>query len=467
MSMPADDLLAEGLAHHAAGRFGPAAEYFRGLLAERPDHAAAWNHLGRALNNLRRPREALEAFERAVELLPDYAEAHQNRGHVLRILRCREAAAASLERALALDPRLPVAHINLGYLHLAGNRFDTAARHFEHAARLRRGDPAVLSALGVARHKAGEFERALAAYDEALRHAPDCAEAHANRAITLEETGRAGPAEEGYRRAVSLSPGEVNAWSNLGHLLIRQGRADEALACADACLSHVPGFCGAIAIRAIALYELGREAEGDELLSVDELVAVERPAAPAGWPDAAAFNRQLAGHVLEHPSLAYEPPGHATRNGRHTADLLLDPAPEASALRGMVQQAVESWLAGHAERADHPFLSRRPARRAMHMWSVVMHDQGHQLAHIHPAAWLSGVYYPRLPSVIDDRNRDGWLVFGEPPEDLNCRGRHPAHAIRPEEGLMILFPSYFYHRTVPFRSDDYRISIAFDIIPLD
>ncbi|MGD8827855.1 MAG: tetratricopeptide repeat protein, partial [Gammaproteobacteria bacterium] len=130
MSMPADDLLAEGLAHHAAGRFGPAAEYFRGLLAERPDHAAAWNHLGRALNNLRRPREALEAFERAVELLPDYAEAHQNRGHVLRILRCREAAAASLERALALDPRLPVAHINLGYLHLAGNRFDTAARHF-------------------------------------------------------------------------------------------------------------------------------------------------------------------------------------------------------------------------------------------------------------------------------------------------------------------------------------------------
>jgi hypothetical protein len=32
---------------------------------------------------------------------------------------------------------------------------------------------------------------------------------------------------------------------------------------------------------------------------------------------------------------------------------------------------------------------------------------------------------------------------------------------------MILFPSYFYHRTVPFRSDDYRISIAFDIIPLD
>jgi hypothetical protein len=36
--------------------------------------------------------------------------------------------------------------------------------------------------------------------------------------------------------------------------------------------------------------------------------------------------------------------------------------------------------------------------------------------------------------------------------------------IRPEEGLMVLFPSYFYHGTVPLESDEVRISIAFDVI---
>jgi hypothetical protein len=32
---------------------------------------------------------------------------------------------------------------------------------------------------------------------------------------------------------------------------------------------------------------------------------------------------------------------------------------------------------------------------------------------------------------------------------------------------MVLFPSYFYHRTVPFESDEVRISIAFDVLELD
>ncbi len=35
---------------------------------------------------------------------------------------------------------------------------------------------------------------------------------------------------------------------------------------------------------------------------------------------------------------------------------------------------------------------------------------------------------------------------------------------RPEEGLMFLFPSYFYHRTVPFESEQPRVSISFDIL---
>jgi len=32
--------------------------------------------------------------------------------------------------------------------------------------------------------------------------------------------------------------------------------------------------------------------------------------------------------------------------------------------------------------------------------------------------------------------------------------------------MLVLFPSYFYHRTEPFESQDQRISIAFDIVPL-
>ncbi len=31
---------------------------------------------------------------------------------------------------------------------------------------------------------------------------------------------------------------------------------------------------------------------------------------------------------------------------------------------------------------------------------------------------------------------------------------------------MLLLPSYFYHRTVPFNSAEPRVSIAFDAVPV-
>jgi hypothetical protein len=37
----------------------------------------------------------------------------------------------------------------------------------------------------------------------------------------------------------------------------------------------------------------------------------------------------------------------------------------------------------------------------------------------------------------------------------------------PYEGLMVLFPSYFYHRTIPFEGDSARISLAFDVVALE
>lgn len=100
------------------------------------------------------------------------------------------------------------------------------------------------------------------------------------------------------------------------------------------------------------------------------------------------------------------------------------------------------------------------------MWAVVMESEGHQLPHIHPAAWLSGVYYVSLPASMGDgeSGREGWIEFGLPPDELVGEASPEVELFRPEEGLMFLFPSYFYHRTIPFPGDERRICIAFDVL---
>ncbi|HIO46624.1 TPA: hypothetical protein EYN23_04625, partial [Candidatus Poribacteria bacterium] len=41
----------------------------------------------------------------------------------------------------------------------------------------------------------------------------------------------------------------------------------------------------------------------------------------------------------------------------------------------------------------------------------------------------------------------------------------PQGTVKPEPGLLLLFPSYYFHRTVPFKGCEKRISIAFDVEP--
>ena len=114
----------------------------------------------------------------------------------------------------------------------------------------------------------------------------------------------------------------------------------------------------------------------------------------------------------------------------------------------------------------HPFLARRPSRLGLTAWAVVMERAGHQVPHIHPSAWLSGVYYVKLPAAVetDAAGHAGWIEFGHPPEEFALNYTPDVERVQPAEGLMLLFPSYLYHRTIPYESDETRISIAFDVL---
>ena len=94
-----------------------------------------------------------------------------------------------------------------------------------------------------------------------------------------------------------------------------------------------------------------------------------------------------------------------------------------------------------------------------------MRAGGHQIPHIHPSAWLSGVYYVTVPdSVVGARdNYSGWLRFGDIPNHFHNKKSLVARLIKPEPSSLILFPSYYYHRTIPLETDQKRISIAFDL----
>jgi type IV pilus assembly protein PilF len=131
--------------------------------------------------------------------------------------------------------------------------------------------------------RAGKMQEALAEYDEALKIDDALAEAHLGKGIVLEVAfSRNDEAEAEYRRAIELKPALPEARNNLGQLLARQGRLEEAVAQFDAALGVMlyrepwVARCN----KGQALWRLGKKEEGlDELRTCVKL----QPRYCAGW----------------------------------------------------------------------------------------------------------------------------------------------------------------------------------------
>jgi hypothetical protein len=135
-------------------------------------------------------------------------------------------------------------------------------------------------------------------------------------------------------------------------------------------------------------------------------------------------------------------------------------------LKARIEEAVADVIASLPPDGRHPFLGRRADHFAFAgSWSSRLHDQGFHANHLHPGGWISSAYYVALPdSMATGDGRQGWLQFGEPSYDVGL-SEPVRRAVQPKPGRLVLFPSYMWHGTVPFRAPQSRTTIAFDVVP--
>jgi len=116
-------------------------------------------------------REAMAAFERAVQLRPDYAEARMALGIQLLAGGNYDGALAHFQAAERLVPTLPAVHVNLGDAYRADRRWTEAKRAYERALELQSKLPEAHFGLGLLfLTAAGDFPGLdeLSAYEKAV-----------------------------------------------------------------------------------------------------------------------------------------------------------------------------------------------------------------------------------------------------------------------------------------------------------
>lgn len=474
----AERALAEGREEAALAQLRPAAAHL--------GQARLWQWVGLLHRALDEHEEALAAFGEASRLAPEDASIAHGLARVR--LEAGLDARREFDRALKLAPS---------------------------------GD--VLLGRAAAQYAAGQGQAAAEQLSAVLEHNPKWAQGHIQWAQLASMTGRPESSSRIIEQALDRFPHEVALWQATIHILTSAGRHGDAWRCADRAIEATGNAAAFALTRAAALSDADEVALAGEAFaklgepaSIDHAVRLARHCIRAGdrdrlialtdrwmvgdsahlfWPYGSICWRQsgdprwqwLEGdpRLVQIFDLSDKLPSldglaamlrqlHAgsgrfldqsVRGGTQTDGPLLSRIePEIRALRAAIVEAVETYRSQLPPiDSSHPMLRHPRSGRVRFAgsWSVRLSDAGFHSAHVHPQGWISSAFYVALPESRKDE--EGWLVLGEPHEDLSS-GLGPIRKIEPRAGQLVLFPSMMWHGTLPFPKGE-RMTVAFDVAP--
>lgn len=431
-----------------------------------PASGVAWHNLAATLGELGRGREALEALARGFSVGLDSPLSWQvkARAHVA----CGDLAAAETayrEASARAPDHAPLAAEAADFLWMVRGDLEAAQAPLDRAFHAGAPPAPLLLAKAKLLASAGDPEQAADLLDRAAGHLPDELPLVLAAAQAALEAGRLADAERHARRAESLAPDDPAALVQSTIISLALGRADAAQASVGKALVLAPLDQSVLAWAATAA-----RAAGDplyrELCDYETMVGVYDLEPPAGWATKADFLRDLAAALDLHHVMAEHPSAQSLRHGTQTTYRLSGSAdPAIQAFFKALDEPLREHLARLGTGGDPLRRRNKGGYRLVGAWSVRLRPGGFHLDHMHHEGWISSAFYVETPDgALERESREGWLRLGRPP--FRTVPELPAERfIRPEPGRLVLFPSYMWHGTVPFHTQERRTTIAFDLLP--
>ncbi len=284
----------------------------------------------------------------------------------------------------------------------------------------------------------------------------------------LRRQGRDTEARNALVEALEANPRDTNAYKRLAALDLEAGTPGDILLTAERLLARGVGHSRLMVARALAFAKLGQMDQARAAVGLDRFLFRDLLTSPPSWDSITALNAAVKAELARHPDLRFNRYGTASTETWRIDEPAFPSSIAIAALQGSIREAVLAHVAT-LDAYDEPWTNMRPAVARLHNWCVLTDAEGFEEWHVHQGGWMSGVYYIDVPDAVSQgTGKGGCIAFGLPDEAV---GKEAAAAfgetlIRPEAGLLLLFPSHAYHRTFAHGSDQRRICLAFDIKPL-
>lgn len=414
-----------------------------------------------ALEKVGRNSEALPVFEKLAKQELDTPDLALSYARALYAEGRKKDAEEIAEAGVKQWPQVTALHGALSRMRQLGGAGENAVAANEAAIKERPNDLSLRLACADALHRGGHNQKAFAVLDTALRLAPDTPALLTAMAVVLDELDRPRDALKVLRRTAELAPSRA-AQRNLLSTLLRAGQPEEVLRIVTELRVEQPHEQYLIACATTAMRMLDHP-EYRLWCDYDRMVRTYEIPPPQGFFTTQAFNAGLAALLRTQHKTNAHPLDQYIPNGTQTGRSLLN----------LDEPVIKHFLAA-MDIAVRDYVNRLTdndpigARRTKHcryggLWSVRLTEGGYQPNHVHDRGWISSAYYvSNMPAERPKDPRAGWLKFGEP--NRAPAGCGPEKFVEPQPGLLVLFPSYMWHGTLPFEGSE-RLSMAFDVTP--
>ena len=281
-----------------------------------------------------------------------------------------------------------------------------------------------------------------------------------------------GDYEKGYmhaKAALTVRPGDLVFMELYASTALVTGRYNDAMIAAHSALKIKPNNQFWIAIKYTAGRAMGQNYKF--YADTDKYVRAYKLIPPDKYGSLENFNAELKTALEDLHNFEQRPLDQSLLAGTQTpTDLRFAKSPVIQDFFKALETPIRSYTDELGPSAGHPLHDRNTGSfRLAGAWSVKLGAGGHHVNHVHPKGWISSSYYVEVPSEVKEGpEKNGWIQFGKPPFEIKDANGNPLDAerfVKPEPGLVVLFPSYMWHGTIPIKGDEPRLTLPFDVVP--
>ena len=173
------------------------------------------------------------------------------------------------------------------------------------------------------------------------------------------------------------------------------------------------------------------------------------------------INKELLNYILELQKKDKKGNNRSNRGGWHSPNFdIVNPGPPINfinSFKDFLKHIIEDEIGWE-------YVPNK--QRVVAMWAIINKKNSYNVKHNHQNCYLSSAYYIKKPE------NSGDITFYDPKESKTYRfpevEKHTNYSaesvtIKPEEGDLLIFPSYLYHDVGVNLSDEERVVVSFNI----